>query len=300
MRRRGFTLIELLVVIAIIATLVGLLLPAVQKVREAAARMQCSNNLHQLGLALHEYHGVNKRFPPGYTSNFANGSDTGPGWAWGAYTLPYLEQLNLYNQIHFDQAVESPLNAAVRVQPVSVFVCPSDAPPPTWTATKYDVSTAKPLQAICDVASANYVGVYGTTEPGVNGDGIFFRGSKVRIEDIRDGTSSTLMVGERSFDLGPATWPGVVTSASLFPLPGSKTWPVVNDASGMVLGHTGDGYGPGDPNSFVNQFASRHAAGANFLFADGHVAFLPLSIDYPTYRALSTRAGGEIIMGGNY
>src|ERR1700737_1514161 len=103
--RPGFTLIELLVVIAIIAILIGLLLPAVQKVREAAARLQCTNNLKQIGLGLHNYHDANRSFPPGYLASgpYSDGfTDTAPGWGWAAFLLPYIEQDNLHRQINFN------------------------------------------------------------------------------------------------------------------------------------------------------------------------------------------------------
>jgi prepilin-type N-terminal cleavage/methylation domain-containing protein/prepilin-type processing-associated H-X9-DG protein len=283
---RGFTLIELLVVIAIIAVLLGLLLPAVQKVREAAARLQCENNLKQVGLALHDYHDTAHAFPPGYVSGYdAAGNDTGPGWGWAAYLLPHIEQQNLYTAARLDQPIEAPANASVRVTPVKTYLCPSDSAPPTWTARRYD-ALGNPGAALCDVASANYVGVFGVTEPGVDGEGVFYRNSAVRIADITDGTSNTLVVGERGHALAPAAWVGAVTGAEIYPY----------NSSNMVLGHTGESHGPAMPVD-VNNFSSRHTGGVNFAFADGHVSFLTAAVSQAVYQALSTRAGGEPVGG---
>ncbi len=293
----GFTLIELLVVISIIGLLIALLLPAVQQAREAARRMQCQNHLKQIGLALHVYHDAHRTFPSGYISRFDSlGNDTGPGWGWAASILPQIEQQNTSDRIQFNQSIEDPINSTIRVLRIDSYLCPSDSASQTWTAKKYDLA-GSPLAAICEVSSANYVGVFGTTEPGVDGDGVFFRNSKIRMADILDGTSSTLMVGERSFRLGPATWTGVVTSANLFPLQGSPSPPVLNNSSGMTLGHTGDGNGPNGSTSYVNQFYSQHNGGVHFLFCDGHVGFLTSSMNYKTYLALTTRSGNEPIQG---
>src|SRR4051794_9916855 len=121
LRRTAFTLIELLVVIAIMLLLIGLLIPAVQKVREAAARLKCDNNLKQIGLALHSYHDVNRRFPAGYLSGVAvNGSDTGPGWGWATYILPNIDQTGLYSALHLDQPIDAAGNAGPRVTSVSI------------------------------------------------------------------------------------------------------------------------------------------------------------------------------------
>ena len=157
---------------------------------------------------------------------------------------------------------------------------------------------------ICDVASSNYVGVFGIGEPGVDGDGLFYRNSFVRLRrhhrrpEQHAGRRRAVDEPERrpgpgDLDrLGPRRAALVVRPDPFDPDGGTCKH---EDGSGMTLGHTGEGHGPGDPKGDVNQFDSRHGKGAHFLYCDGHVRFLQVSIDYPTYKALSTIAGGEAL-----
>jgi len=311
-RRAGFTLIELLVVIAIIGVLVSLLLPAVQAAREQARRLTCVNNLKQIGLALASYSDLHGVLPSGYVSSWDKLSlkDTGPGWGWATMILPQLEQQAAYNQIRFDVPIADPSHLTVRTTPLGVFFCPSDNMAHVWTASSgetwiYGGRIYSVTVPICDVAGSNYVGVFGIGEPGVDGEGVFSRNSAVAHRDITDGLSSTICVGERSTNLnlgrGQATWAGSVTSADFWscaPNPFDSDgggFCVHEDGSGMTLGHTGEGHGPGDPYGDINQFLGRHGRGANFLFCDGHVIFLRGTIQYPLYKALSTRAWGEVL-----
>ena len=297
-RRLAFTLIELLVVISIIGLLIALLLPAVQAAREAARRAQCVNNLKQIGLALHNYQGSQQTFPPGYVSNFdPSGNDTGPGWGWAAMLLPQIEQKPLFDAVNFNTPIEDPSNQTSRLTLIGGFLCPSDVVSPSWWAMVRDPSGV-PTQRICQVAPSNYVAVYGTSDPGIDGDGIFFRDGNVGLRDVTDGTSQTIAVGERSHRLGEAAWAGSVTNAVLYPVDNDGIgYPRAESGPGMILGHAGGRFGPGDPNGEVNQFYSRHAGGVNFLFADGHVGFLKTTMTNTTFRALATRAGGEAVSG---
>jgi prepilin-type processing-associated H-X9-DG protein len=291
---------------------VGLLLPAVMESREASRRLQCVNNLKQLGIALSNYERTTQVLPPGYISDFYGnipieidapirltlGNDTGPGWGWGAMILPQLEQAPLYDSLNFDTAIERLQNTTTRTTLVGTYHCPSDSNPRPWMAVRRDLLAGFVIAPICMVAPSNYVGVYGVTEPGVDGAGVFYRNSDVHLADITDGTSQTLAVGERAQALGDSTWVGSVTGAVLVPPQYSTIGRYRPEhASGMVLGHAGEGKTPGDPQSDANQFYSWHRGGVNFLFVDGHVAFLKSTMDYPTYRALATRAGGEVVSG---
>jgi prepilin-type N-terminal cleavage/methylation domain-containing protein/prepilin-type processing-associated H-X9-DG protein len=297
--RQGFTLIELLVVIAIIAVLIGLLLPAVQNVRHAAARIQCANNLKQVGLALHTFHDAYKRFPPGVKC--AHESDWGetdsPGWGWAAFLLPYVEQDNLSQTIRFDLSIADPRNARARVTPVPVFLCPSDAAQPTWTATVPGEDWKSPGAAICDVAAANYLGM-GSSEDAddkeFDWNGVLYPNSRVRLTDITDGTSQTLAASERLQRHGQVTWAGAVPGAGVFAAE-EGMWLDSNVA--MTIGYAGEDNKPGEVAGLWASVhhTSAHGVGANFLFCDGHVQFLTPSINFATFKALATRAGGEVI-----
>ena len=295
-RRGAFTLIELLIVIAVTGILVGLLLPAVQAARESARRTQCASHLKQLGVALANYHDVHASLPSGYLSSVSSGgADTGPGWGWAALSLPFLEETTLWATIDFRQPIESSNNAA-RKQLIATMLCPSnEVSEPTWPAEVRDAA-GNPVSLICDVALAAYVGMIGSTDANVQGDGLFFRNSHVRFRDITDGCAQTIAVGERAYRLGEGTWVGAVTGAKMFPDDdeGEIAVPHLKPSSAMVLSHAGLGNGPNSPTSEINQFYSLHGGGANYVFADGHVAFLSETIDYQTYRTLATRAGGEV------
>jgi prepilin-type processing-associated H-X9-DG protein/prepilin-type N-terminal cleavage/methylation domain-containing protein len=299
--RFAFTLIELLVVIAITAVLVGLLVPAVQRVRETAARTQCANNLKQVGLALHNHHGGAGRFPAGYLSGYDNtGNDTGPGWGWATQILPQMEHENLLKQLDQKLPIEAPSNAIGRAGVVKSFLCPSDAGNTQPFLVGPRSKTGMLEVAICQVGPSNYIGNFGIGEPGVDGEGIFFRGATVRLGDITDGTSSTLMVGERSFRDAESTWVGAVTGSNQVPTPNSPLPLQVIHASNFILGHTGETFrGPAYAEE-INHFTSRHGGAGNFLFVDGHVAGLSGATNYAVYKALSTRAGGEVVSIGDY
>jgi prepilin-type N-terminal cleavage/methylation domain-containing protein len=293
--RRGFTLIELLVVIAIIAVLIGLLLPAVQKVRDAAARMSCSNNLHQIGVALHSYEGAYQKLPPGYVSRTAavNDENLGPGWGWAAHLLPYVEQDNLYRQINLNVDILDTTHAAVRVTPLKVFRCPSDTP-----ATGDTWQVEGPSGPLGRLAFANYVACGGTFEvSGFPDDntGVFLRNKQFRITDISDGSSNTLLVTERRSKWSPmTTWVGAVTGAHNPPLN-----PAYEDEEPQTFiltqtNEAAEGRTPNNPLGHVEDASSNHCGGVMALFGDGSVRFLRNSINPATWEALGTRSGGEV------
>ena len=311
-RRRAFTLIGLLVVVAVsVGILVSLLLPAVQQARAAARRAACKANLKQIGLARHNYHDAAGVFPPGYVAVYdeAVRSEFGPGWAWGAMTLPYLDRAETFADLNYDLNVEDDANSTARRRSVATFLCIDDAMPLVWWASQDQVKynplngqTVRYHYPIAELAGANYVGVYGTTEP-ADGDGVFFRNSRIRERDVRDGIAQTAFIGERSVTLnsgrGYATWVGAPLSGDDGRLrrrrPGRPGTYWTELPCGMMLGHSGEGHGPGDPTGDPNQFSSSHGRGARFLW--GRQRPLAGNIDglQALRKALTTRgepAGG--------
>jgi prepilin-type N-terminal cleavage/methylation domain-containing protein/prepilin-type processing-associated H-X9-DG protein len=300
--RRGFSLIELLVVIAIIAVLIGLLLPAIQKVRESAARTKCQNNLKQIGLALHAYHDRASGFPAGYESMPGpNNTDLGMGWGWAEFLLADVEQGSLQQSIRTNLQISDPTNAQSRVLPLSIFTCPSE--PLTGTFAVVDDSGTP----ICDVARANYVamnGVLGVTDDAFDNNGVFLRNKRMQIVEIPDGLSTTLFIGERCSSMSDTTWVGSVTNGVVPAKRYTDTADQLANAEGapaLVLAHGSRDHLPNNPLVFdADATASFHPLGVNFLFGDGSVRIINDSINGLVYEALLTRAGGEAIDGASY
>jgi prepilin-type N-terminal cleavage/methylation domain-containing protein/prepilin-type processing-associated H-X9-DG protein len=296
--RRGFTLIELLVVIAIIAVLLGLLLPAVQKVRAAAARIQCGNNLKQIGLACHNYHDTRQALPPGYYATAAY-PDTYPGWGWGAFLLPYLEQDTLYRQIDLNSSVAS--SPAARAK-VALYLCPADTPP--LTPFVLTDATGAPAATAAPSSYAATVGPDADEADAFEGSGVFYRNSHTRLTDIIDGTSQTVMIGDRAWVQTQGIWAGAPSGAVTRAGPRNPWANATASAAVLVLVHNNFINIRTDADGGLDDFSSNHTGGANLLFADGSVHFLAdIAGDGPArwgFWAMGTRAAGDVVSGIDY
>jgi prepilin-type N-terminal cleavage/methylation domain-containing protein/prepilin-type processing-associated H-X9-DG protein len=314
-RRSGFTLIELLVVIAIIAVLLGLLLPAVQKVRAAANRIECTNNLKQIGLALHNYHDVNRALPPGRDAM---------AFSTHTYLLPFIEQDNCFAMTNFTMPWTDSMNDCPRTNPVKIFNCPADPVsqlPSDWAGTNYRANQGSGI--LWGLPPTNPEDPnYGMPAP----NGVFFLNSKTRLADLTDGTSNTAafsehvkgdfnnaVATEKSDTFKPGTHPktpdeAVAQCRAIDPT--NLAFQGVSDVGAPWLHgyHSTTIYfhvaPPGDrscmfpPGRIATSANSAHANGVNLLLCDGSVRFVTYGVDLATWRALGTRAGGEVV--GNY
>jgi prepilin-type N-terminal cleavage/methylation domain-containing protein/prepilin-type processing-associated H-X9-DG protein len=326
MRRAAFTLIELLVVIAIIAILIALLVPAVQKTREAASRISCVNNLKQLGLAMHNYHDSEKGFPSGYlVKSWPGEGGTVPAghyrWSSLAQLTPYLEQANVYRMLDLTYPLFGGPNSS---PPYSVF--PPNRPGVSLVVPLFLCPSDGMRQVDPAFGPSNYMACAGSGAGGGDataGDGLFFVNSRIRFTDIIDGTSNTAAMSEAP--LGPGgtdvTDPSKVDPVTMYASLG--TGATLSDAACQSAGtwKTNRGMRWADgayPTGLYNHWLppnaktpdcirhsnpgwraarSRHPGGVNVLFADGSVHFISDAVALPTWRALGSRHGGEAVSG---
>jgi prepilin-type N-terminal cleavage/methylation domain-containing protein/prepilin-type processing-associated H-X9-DG protein len=303
-RRAGFTLIELLVVIAIIGVLIALLLPAVQAAREAARRSQCTSNLMQLGIALQNYESAHEMLPPGVVNPKGPIANVPKGYhfSWLTQILPYLEHRNAHSRLNYAAGAYHPSNDTIRGSVIRVFLCPSDpgnspsGPAPARVAGF--VGGTGPPAGPPRLAQSNYAGCYHDVEApiDVNNTGVLYLNSSVRYEDIKDGTSSTIFVGEKIVDPTDLGWAsGTRSTLRNADKPPLGVWvrAALGPGSPAATG-TGDPEESQGPNP-VGGFSSYHPGGANFAFGDGSVRFLKSSMDPAIFRLLGNRADGEVI-----
>ena len=269
MRRRGFSLVEVVVVFAVVATLIGLLMPAIRNAREGARRAQCANNLKQVGLAIQNYLNDHETFPPGVVDDAGPVPNTPDGLriGWAAQILPFMDHQHLYDAIDFDVPVADPDNRTAVTTRLGSFRCPSDP--------------GKRVPG--GLGITGYAGCHHDAEAPIDADnhGVFFLNSAVGPRDVTDGLSYTVLVGEKRVVDGDLGWASG-TAATLR----NTGHPINADPAATTVG---------DPLLHVGGFSSFHPGGAHFLFGDGSVRFLSERVGADVLRRLGHRSDGDLI-----
>ena len=300
-RRAGFTLIELAVVVAIISVLIALLLPAVQSAREAARRAQCSNNLLQLGIAVANYESSFRVFPPGTLDATGPILETPDSYQfnWITQILPYMEQKNAYQRLNFNVGIYQTANLTVRGTAMTILLCPSMA---RGGLSSFGAGSSMNYAATSDYAACHH---HIEAPIDVDNKGVFFLNSHLRLDQIDDGLSHTIFLGEKpqfGDELGWASGTGATLRNTGSPINLTKKEPT--DLAPFVIlptedisEHIFDPNAPSNPGGpvVVGGFGSRHPHGANFVFGDGSIRFLRNGINLRIYQQLGHRADGEAI-----
>ncbi len=274
--RSGFTILELSVVMSIMGAMLGMILPAINSARETARNIQCVNHLHQIGIALHNYHNIHSRLPAGWRDDNSQQSAFG----WGSSILPFLDESALYSKIDFESSIDHINNRFALDFTPSVFRCPSDIGDKSFTLYEehgHESGGTSSKTVLIKLPSANYIAVFGESDPddvlGDSGEGTFIANRFMRFADIQKGLSNTLLVGERTSRKLSATWIGVMTKGE--------------DAPGRLVGNAF--WGPNRADADECEFDSRHPGHTNFLWGDGRVKSISDSVDMMTYRKFSSR-----------
>jgi prepilin-type processing-associated H-X9-DG protein len=274
--RHGLTILELLIVVATIATLISLVLPGIQAAREGSRNLQCVSNLHQIGIALHEFQNGNRVLPAGWKLEVSE--QTSYGWA--AAILIDLELGNLDTSIDRNRPLFE-LNSNVLKQTPEAFLCPSDPGEPTFSLYTeegdHESNGQASTEVLIELPRANYIGVFGTLDPdavqGDRGQGMFVQNRGRRLSEISRGLSHVVFVGERTTRKLPSTWLGIATDGE--------------DAAGRIVGY--NDLGPNRDDADECEFDSRHSGHVNFLWVDGHVSSVADDVDRNVYRQFAER-----------
>ena len=309
----GFSLIELIVVIAILGVLIGLILPAIQAIRQNMIRLECQNNLKQIGLAMQNYHSTHGHLPPGYSYTLpAAPPEIGklkfdfpkphhfnlpiwPGWGWAAHILSEMDDEPLARRIDLTKPVSGVNATEVRVTTLKMYRCPADTGAGVFDVLNYFSDPVMPAASNSYAASFGWAGKVNV--PGAKGNGAFYANSAVRLNQITDGTSQTILVGERAGSFTRTPWVGVIDAGSVQTTPEAPVyWTMVVPPGAMPLARV-NYRSVNDVWSEPYDFWTPHPSGIQFAFGDGSTRLFKMNTPIEILSAMATITGGESLAG---